>query len=66
MNSDRLKLLGEILVHQGHCTLTQVNEARRIQLFTRSKRPLGQILVAMGAVRPEQVEEARRRQTFCL
>jgi hypothetical protein len=69
MNSGRFKLLGEILIREGHCTLAQVNEARRSQLNRHTLAPVsgklplfGEVVVQLGYVTPKQIEEALRLQ----
>ena len=57
-------MIGQILVEKGYVTLSQLNEARRRQLFAEpEQRPLlGQILYQLGHVTPAQVEEALKLQ----
>jgi len=58
------KLIGQILIEKGYATIVQVNEARRIQLYTKASPlpPLGMILRELGYATGEQVEEALQLQ----
>jgi hypothetical protein len=57
-------MIGKILVEKGYINLSQLNEARRKQLFTEpnERPPLGQILWQLGYVTSEQIEEALKLQ----
>lgn len=59
-----LKLIGQILIEKGYATIMQVNEARRVQMYTKAlpPPPLGMILREMGFTTGEQIEEALRLQ----
>lgn len=58
------KLIGQILVEKGYINLSQLNEARRKQLFSEpsERPPLGQILWQLGYVTSGQIEEALKLQ----
>ena len=58
------KPIGQILVEKGYATFVQVNEARRVQMYTTALPlpPLGMILREMGYATGKQIEEALRLQ----
>ena len=58
------KLIGQILIEKGYATIVQVNEARRVQMYTTALPlpPLGMILREMGYATGEQIEEALKLQ----
>jgi hypothetical protein len=58
------KLIGQILIEKGYATFEQVNEARRIQMYTTAlpRPPIGMILREMGYASGEQIEEALKLQ----
>lgn len=64
METSRHVLIGQILVDLGYVNLYQVNEARRMQLFSEPEKrmPLGEVLINLGYVNNEQVEKALRHQ----
>lgn len=58
------KRIGQIMIEKGYATCEQVNEARKIQMYTQALPvpPLGVILRAMGYATGEQIEEALNLQ----
>ena len=57
----RLRLLGELLVHEGLVTETQVSVALRDQERNPDGPPIGQLLVDQGALSPADLEAVLKR-----